>query len=513
MEHSEKDKLQLSKDNNNPPSSQQNEKRSDEKPIKTKPSHIKPVSISKAALDVKEAKTDDIESSKGAENIISDHIPSGEHGNDTLKRAKALFQKTGKTPAASQSITPIIPPSTPVLASFTRPKESEEPVNDKPEIKADDAKKEGPKKMPSSAVTIEQIVSKSGSPSKPGLADFAALKRTADQLSLPPEDDQEKNEMSETPHGIGDKSEAVDNVEENAEEGKGDIEELKHEDTGEKSYKHLTFTKPGEKTEGQRRIEEFVKSIDEFIVGHKHFKTGKLDNYGHAVGIQECPEGRVPHVHQTHYYDKHDRVLKIELYEKEFSKPKTRIYFYEGDNDKISEAVWLDRYGKIDNVHRYAYNPETGLMMERAEYDREGRLFYSIKTTFDTNFDPPRDTEEAWYDRANNLIKRYQYKYDDKGKIIVEEHYNSNNLFEGANHFTYDERGILKEKKWQNSKGSFMSAFKYTVDDNENTTRAELYNAKNELEMVQEFKYDDVGNVVEEKWLDREGSVYKLLKY
>lgn len=283
--------------------------------------------------------------------------------------------------------------------------------------------------------------------------------------------------------------------------------------TEERKFKHITIRKPGEKNEAQLRLEAIVKQeFDDKIVKVRHFKTGKLDNFGLVVGMNEYI-GEFPHVRQDHSYDAHDRVLKLEKFEKDFSKPTTRLYFYEGDGNKIMESVWLDRYGKIDNIHRYAYDQETGLMMQRAEYDREGRIFYLIKTKYDMSFTPPREMEEAWYDKKDALIKRQEYIYNEKGEIITENHYDSNNMFDGAFHFTYDERGILHEKKWMNKNRQFMSIFRYTVDANENTTKAELLDADGNLESYQTFVYDAIGNLTEEKWFHADGEMFKHLKF
>ena len=327
------------------------------------------------------------------------------------------------------------------------------------------------------------------SSASPPASKFAALKKTANIFVKP---------------------------EEPADEGPGKKDEAVKEETKAlgKKYKHLTPRAPGEKNAAQKRIEEYVsKEFNEKIVKVRHFKSGKLDDYGKVVGVYEFTGEKFPHVRQDHHYDENDRVLKLEKFEKDFSKPLTRLYFYEGDIDKVVESVWLDRYGKIDNIHRYAYDIETGLMMERAEYDREGKLFYLIRTKFDMEHDPVREVEEAWFDKSDQLIKKQVYDYDENGEIIVETRFDANNQFDGAFHFTYDSRGILSQKKWQSRSGRFMSTFKYTVDDNENTTKLELFNDKDELESIQTFKYDEIGNLVEEKWMDDTGEVLKHLKY
>ena len=334
-------------------------------------------------------------------------------------------------------------------------------------------------------------------PVAPTASKFQALKQTAGIFTQPeaPEKEETTANTEATEIAAAEKTEKTP------------------EQTEERKFKHITIRKPGEKNEAQLRLEAIVKrDFDDKIVKVRHFKSGKLDNYGLVVGIFEYT-GEFPHVRQDHSYDEHDRVLKLEKFEKDFSKPTSRLYFYEGDGNKIVESVWLDRYGKIDNIHRYAYDMETGLMMQRAEYDREGRLFYLIKTKYDLEKTPPREMEEAWYDKKDNLIKRQEYIYNEKEEIITENHYDSNNQFDGAFHFTYDERGILHEKKWQNKNRRFMSTFRYTVDADENTIKAELLDAEGNLESYQTFAYDAVGNITGEKWFDANGEMFKDLKF
>jgi hypothetical protein len=365
-------------------------------------------------------------------------------------------------------------------------------------------------------------------PAGPEAARFAALLKTKAAFEPEPEEPEEEQqppaeigaqaEAEATPpkeaaEEIIEEQEALPD-EEVSEEAAGEeiTEEKLTEPVKEKTYKHLTFRKP-EENPGVKKIAAFISEVDTKIKSVKHFKTGKLDDYGHIIGIHEYPEGSVPHIHQDHFYDELGRVIKFQKYEQEFSKPTTRVYFYDHDGDKLMEAVWVDRYGKIENIHRYQYDGETGLMKERAEYDREGKLFYSIKTSFDLTTDPPRQIEEAWLDTTRKLIKRLVYKYDESGEICTEERYNAQNLFDGAFHFEYDERGILKQKSWQSKSGKIMSTFRYEVDSEERVTKTEMFDENMAVETIQEIQYDAIGNMKTEIWKDAEGKVIRQVKY
>lgn len=261
-------------------------------------------------------------------------------------------------------------------------------------------------------------------------------------------------------------------------------------------------------------MEELLERIEVKIVSSRHFRTGKVDKYGHVVGVGEYPEGMVPHVHQDHYYDSMGRVIKFQKYEKDFSRPLTRYYFYEGESDKLSEGVWLDRYGKIDNIHRYLYDEQTGLMIHRAEYNREGEVFYQIFSDYNYNFDPPRLVSDVWKSKTGSQIQRYVYKYDEEGEINIEERYNEEDQLVGYFKIEYDEtRENPAKKEWYGPDNQRRSYFINEFDAFGNTTKVELHDGSGALEATQVFTYDSTGNLVEEKWFDPEGKLMKHLKY
>jgi hypothetical protein len=260
-------------------------------------------------------------------------------------------------------------------------------------------------------------------------------------------------------------------------------------------------------------IDEFNEMVSSKIVKTRYFKTGKVDEYGHVVGIKEFEHGHVPHVHQEHHYDNLDRVIKFEKYEQEFSKPLTRFYFYEDADIKLSEAVWLDRYGKIDNVHRYQYDENSGLMTLRAEYNREGEIYYQIESEYDKSTDPPRLIGDIWKDMAGNQIKRLAYEYDESSEIVVERNYDSSNQLTGFFQFEYDEKINLLKKEWYGADEILRSFFTYEYYDNDYVKNATLFNRSGKKESSQLYFYDELCNVVEEKWLNENGEVFKHIKY
>lgn len=263
-----------------------------------------------------------------------------------------------------------------------------------------------------------------------------------------------------------------------------------------------------------KTLDEFFALMEEAVVDQKSYRTGKIDDYGRVKGIHEYPGPQVPHTQQTHYFDKMGRPLKVEIYEKDFSKPITRVYFYEGEGDKVMESVWFDRYGKIDNIHRYQYDKTTGLMTDRAEYTKEGDIFYHIHSEYDKSFEPPRHFEDVWTDKRGNLIQRYVYKYDDAGDVNIEEQYDENNQMIGYFFIEYDEaREFPVKKEWHGPGGDLRSWQEFTYDAAHNVTRVDLFDGEGKREASQIFIYDEIGNLKEEQWVNVEGETFKKIKY
>lgn len=258
-------------------------------------------------------------------------------------------------------------------------------------------------------------------------------------------------------------------------------------------------------------IEPQIAKLEKSIKSVRHFVSGKVNNYAKVEGVKEL-KGKLPFEHQDHFYDIKGRVIKLEKYERDFSKPTRRYYFYEGNEDHIAESVWFSRRDLVDNLHRYQVDPVTKLMMERSEYDKNGALFYSIRSMYDAS-NPPNLIEEAWHLPGGTPVKRYRYRYDKNGELAVEEHYDQGNKLVGFFMLTYDAKGNPIRKEWHNDKRLLMSAFDYTYDSKDRVVKVALRNQTGRIAGSQLFSYDMVGNVVEEKWYDSENGLTKHLRY
>ncbi|MBI6545214.1 MAG: hypothetical protein HY692_00380 [Cyanobacteria bacterium NC_groundwater_1444_Ag_S-0.65um_54_12] len=253
-------------------------------------------------------------------------------------------------------------------------------------------------------------------------------------------------------------------------------------------------------------IAELQGEIRPQIVRARHYKSGKIDKVGKIVGVVEYPSETVPFEHQTHHYDSEGRVLLLEKFVKEFSKPSLRFYRYEEWH--VNEAIWADRYGNIENYHRYLYDDLTALMIWRAEYTYEGKLFYYIRSEYDST---RRLLQESWFDAEDKLVKRLLYEYDAAGELASESEHDRSDLQVGSRRFKYDKQGNLTERAWFNKEKKRMSRFLYTYDAKNQLVRVELRGVQDQLEARQEFTHDRIGNVIAEKWFDATGQLVKNL--
>jgi len=268
---------------------------------------------------------------------------------------------------------------------------------------------------------------------------------------------------------------------------------------------------PGTKTlDPIEDVSALVDEIKPTIKSQKSFQSGKIDKYGKVVGVREFTGNAIPFERQIHHYDAKGRVVYFEKFEREFSKPSVRMYRYQDATASVTESVWVDRYGTIEHYHRYTYDPVSGLLVWRAEYDVYGNLFYSIRSSYDAKFNL---IEEAWYDANNTFLKRHAYTYYPKGDMATESHFNNHNQLRGFNAFKYDTRGNMLERAWHDGQGIRRSLFAYTFDKQDRVASLQLIGPDGKLQVKQDFTYDAKNSVIREVWTDETGAVVKDLRY
>jgi len=242
----------------------------------------------------------------------------------------------------------------------------------------------------------------------------------------------------------------------------------------------------------------------------RHFRSGRINQYGRVEGVKEFPAGTVPFERQDHHYDTLGRVVYLEIFVRDFSRPTIRCYRYQDDTSAVTEAVWIVRYGRIENVHRYEYDEVLGLLLWRAEYDHEGHLYYSIGSSYDAS---NHLVEERWLDPHDRFMKRYAYAYEANSELSAELHYDQHDELQGFNRFQYDRRGNLTERAWHDPAGHVRSRFCYTHDSRDHLIRLCLLGGDGQLQIRQEFESDPIGNPIREQWFDPSGELIKDLNF
>ncbi|HEY9899960.1 MAG TPA: hypothetical protein V6D00_12320 [Pantanalinema sp.] len=268
---------------------------------------------------------------------------------------------------------------------------------------------------------------------------------------------------------------------------------------------------PGTQTlEPVQEPDQLIAEAKAQIKACRSFKSGKINKYAQVEGVREYPKGQAPFDRQVHHHDDRGRVVFFEKFVREFSRPSLRVYRYRDASPEIADAIWIDRYGRIENYHVYHCDPVTGLMLWRAEYDIHGNLFYSIRSGYDAR---SQLVEESWYDPQNRLLKRHGYTYDAKGELASELHHDAQNRLRGFNAFSYDARGNLLERRWHDGQGTCRSRFVYTIDKQDRVASLKLIGPSEKLQVKQDFTYDAQNNVIKEVWTDEKGAVVKELRF
>ena len=87
--------------------------------------------------------------------------------------------------------------------------------------------------------------------------------------------------------------------------------------------------------------------------------------------------------------------------------------------------------------------------------------------------------------------------YDESGRLIREELYDSEQNFNGWNEYKYNEEGCKRYCYLYNKKGNLEKYSKYSYDDNLILTTIKDYNSKDKKQGWHEYSYDSSGRVIE----------------
>ncbi len=166
-------------------------------------------------------------------------------------------------------------------------------------------------------------------------------------------------------------------------------------------------------------------------------------------------------------------------------------YTYVYDGDKITEKARLDADGAQVWRRTYSYNADNK-PLQVLYYDSENVL----ATTTDYSYDESGAlTLTLEYTPLEMEISRYEYRYNDAGKLLWEAYYESGvPVF--SDEFTYDEKGnaveVIHFEAWDES--TTRSVYEY--DDRGRQVKHLRYNENEEQEYHSEDTYDEMGNLL-----------------
>ena len=267
---------------------------------------------------------------------------------------------------------------------------------------------------------------------------------------------------------------------------------------------------------GYPRKENLKGDIASVIVGHYNLENkfgqeehGDLkleqqfifNNAGNVVEeITYIPFGNPGYKYSTVkriYNDQNNLVKKIEHSEDTTYNKKTRYYY--NSIGKLAEKKHFSCY-TVDGV----YN-ELLLSVENAKYDKAGKLL-----------------EASSYSSSGELVTKKLYTYNSKGNLIEHNEYNSEGELKYKYTFRYDRKGNTIEQSKYDSHGelaerrviiykknipiethiySYGELIRKVISKYENGNAIEEINylANDDIECVFTCKYDDKGNMIQQK--------------
>lgn len=195
---------------------------------------------------------------------------------------------------------------------------------------------------------------------------------------------------------------------------------------------------------------------------------------------------------------------------------------------KFVKSIQLN-YDDIGNIiQEQEFNNNNMVIREAGyEYDELSRLIESKELNI--LYDCKSNIKYA-YDSYNNLVNmkversckdgateksnyKYVYNYDKKGNVIEKQ-----TLLTGKSYkiekFKYDSNGNLVESKEELSKDSYKE-YEYSYDlknQRYRIDRKEVYGAEIK-QFSEQLKYDDKGNLIEDKYADADGNTISVHSY
>jgi hypothetical protein len=166
------------------------------------------------------------------------------------------------------------------------------------------------------------------------------------------------------------------------------------------------------------RIEFRMNSDDKPVHGNK-LTTAVYDSSGLTIETDSFnQEGKLLYKY-LYDYNPNGKRIKTIRYNAKGDTDKYYNYEYDKHGNKI-RSVRLNSEGKPDETYTYKYDDD-GNLVEELWYDANKNLEYRIEYE---NEDGKKQSYKT-YNSKGDLVSKYNFNYDNKGKIIEEDRYDA----------------------------------------------------------------------------------------
>lgn len=226
-----------------------------------------------------------------------------------------------------------------------------------------------------------------------------------------------------------------------------------------------------------------------------------------------------------------DGTYYVDIYDEEGIKIRQEWYDIDGILTANVEFIYLEEgltkriWKNADGIIQHIYIDDASNTIEAAHYNTDGSLYYTQYFTFDENGklsvekNVSQDGSYRIREWENGIMVRETsysidgtysvYEYNEAGKCVLQENYNSSGELENRHEYTYDQNNALTEYCWIISE----KLYRYVKYDTEgNVLIEEQYNIAGELEWTYYNTYGTDGKLIAQKEVIRNG-VYYIKEY
>ena len=146
--------------------------------------------------------------------------------------------------------------------------------------------------------------------------------------------------------------------------------------------------------------------------------------------------------------------------------------------DEIDYFIFKDSTVEERDKTSYLFNKKgiKSLVKYYKRFSKNG-AFSSTKTEFDANDNP---IKKVSYENDTLFLNKVTYEYNEKNKVIFENHYGKNDFVTETYEFVYDSMGNLNEKIVYGY-GKYVLKNIYSYDEKNRKILTEVYNQKLEI--------------------------------